>query len=302
MIGYLKQLLENENHIVSNLTAVDERSGQKQVYFADIDNIACAIKIVDISSRCSDLSELEDEERKQQEIILVRDIIQRTINEINMTKEYEDMPQLKIWNELKQIEKEGDIYLCYIEERLQGKTLAKYNSEYSIIEVLDFIYQMLELIIKMSSIGYVHRDIKPSNIIVYKNKYRLIDGGLCKNIKDENDYTKYIIRMGTERYCPPEQEKIRPNTNWTYKTDLFPLGIIATEMFVPEARLLLSKDLKDLSIMQKMWLNKEDNEDIKEIFKNVIVVLSHSIPAMRSNNLEDLKKYIKTKMKGSENI
>lgn len=150
---------------------------------------------------------------------------------------------------------------------------------------------MVDHIIIMDSQHYVHRDIKPDNIIYNKkdNTYSLIDGGICKNTDDEIKLTATDKPLGTPRYMAPEQVKIATNEKWNFQTDLFPLGLISIEMFVPKMRSESSKDLRDLHFVITEWEKQCKNPNELSYFKKVIVNLCNETRALRFNNLEKLK-------------
>lgn len=102
----------------------------------------------------------------------------------------------------------------------------------------------------MWSTTYVHRDIKPNNVIVHGDEVKFIDPGLAKSANDEA-ITRTGFVVGTPRYWAPEQQGIQSNYNWTFKTDLYPLGLLAIEMFLPEFRNQNGPNLKDMNLVFK---------------------------------------------------
>ena len=141
----------------------------------------------------------------------------------------------------------------------------------------------------MSSNGYVHRDIKPNNIIVNNSTYYIIDGGICKDTNSNINLTVTGSEIGTKRYLAPEQEKIIKNYNWTFQTDLYPLGIIATEMLNVKARgfITSNEDIRDIQIVKVLWLGKDNSNVSQKVFKNIIVTILNKIKALRFNNIDE---------------
>ena len=73
---------------------------------------------------------------------------------------------------------------------------------------------------------------------------------------------------------------------WTFQTDLYPIGIIATEMFIPRTRDFVHKDIRDIQIISKEWYAISDNAKI--VFKRIISNLLNEIRALRFNDIDEL--------------
>ncbi|MDJ0651292.1 MAG: protein kinase family protein, partial [Xenococcaceae cyanobacterium MO_188.B19] len=95
-------------------------------------------------------------------------------------------------------------------------------------QVIDFLWDVLEVLDFVHQKGIVHRDIKPTNLIrrVGDGKMVLIDFGAVKEIGNliiesdgqlEAPHTQVI---GTPGYMPPEQNHGNP----TYSSDIYALG------------------------------------------------------------------------------
>lgn len=76
--------------------------------------------------------------------------------------------------------------------------------------------------------GLVHRDIKPSNIILQGAEYKpiLIDFGIAKKVKDEDDLNMTGERLYTLAYASPEQLMSKPLDT---TSDLFSFGVVMYE-------------------------------------------------------------------------
>lgn len=294
MMEEIKQILIKDMINVINMERVKIPSGQKVVYFIDTDTEKLVLKMVDVTPQIlTDEPEHEIDEELQQEINLKS---YRIIEEIKMSKHCPNFPQIKkIENKdyIKYIRISDRIYLTYIEERFIGEPLEKLlldtTKEFSISEILDFLIQMSKHIQIMSSNGYVHRDIKPNNIIVDGLNYHIIDGGICKDINSNINLTVTGSEIGTKRYLAPEQEKIIKNYNWTFQTDLYPLGIIAIEMLNVKARRFVTsnEDIRDIQIVKDLWLSKDNSNVSQKTFKNIIVTIMNKIKALRFNTIDE---------------
>lgn len=283
--------IKNNGYEVKEYRKVGKPSGQKKVYFINVDEIEYVLKIVNVTPNIALEGAYEEGEINSEIKYEVERLSKRTVKEIKMGKECRNLPQLKLLSELQLIQIESMYYIYYIEEKKEGEPL-EYVKEYTFYEIIDFIFQMVENIIIMNKKGYVHRDIKPDNIIVKDNKYSLIDGGICKNIYEDENLTVIGSAIGTKRYRAPEQEKVYPNTKWTFQTDLYPIGLIAIEMFLKETRLYDKDELKDLQIIKNAWMKKDDSEISQKIFKKVITNLCNPIRALRFNNLEKMEQIL----------
>ena len=282
-------LLKNNNIDITSSKRLRVPSGQgKTVVCISIkDEKDYILKIVDVTPEImkeEPIEEINEEIRNQ---IMYMSI--RTFNEIEMSKKCPNLPQLRnIGNHLFQyLIYDNSAYLYYIEEKVEG-TMFRYKDTYTITEVISFLEQLIDNIRIMRENDYVHRDITPSNIMENNGKYFLIDGGIGKNIKDGLDITKTGTPIGKARYLAPEQERVTANMNWTFQTDLYPLGIIATEMFIPKTRNIPDKDIRDIQIVAKKWLEKDNSYEAQLLFKKIIANLLNEIKALRFNSITEL--------------
>lgn len=292
MLKKILDELKEQGIIISSYKKTLKKSGQKEVYYITVDNIEYILKIINVTPYAIydeydyDDPELADAIKKG-----VLYLSQRTIKEIEMSKKCHILPQIKLIDSLKLKEIDGEYFIYYIEEKFEGESF-KYSKDYTLRQVNDFLIQMVNHIIIMDKQHYVHRDIKPDNIIYNKEKntYSLIDGGICKNTDDEVKLTATDKPLGTPRYMAPEQVKVATNQKWNFQTDLFPLGLISIEMFVPKMRIESNQDLRDLHFVIKKWEKQCKNSDELNYFKKIIVNLCNETRALRFNNLKELSK------------
>ncbi len=286
IIGILKKL----NIKINSYERANVRSGQnKTIVYITIDGEKeYVLKIVDVSPEEMMLEDGNDEINPaiKNEI---NTLSLRIFKELEMSNKCPNLPQLRPMgdNLYSYIIYKDKAFMYYIEDRIAGNMLT-YKAEYTIEEVIDFIEQMAKHIKIMSENGYVHRDIKPNNIIENNGIYNLIDGGICKRIEDEESITVVGSQIGTARYLAPEQEKVAPNMRWTFQTDVYPVGIIATEMFIPRTRQLPHNEIRDIQIVANEWLNKDGSEISKLLFKKIIANLLNDIRALRFNSIDEL--------------
>lgn len=293
----LKKILLNKNINVQKVRMLRKDSGQKRVYFISVDDVEYACKVVDVTpydvydifNIPSNYSIKSIDKKVLNEIVIKIKLECKRINtEIKMNKACVNLPQLKFFDSINYVFVDNYYWIAYyIEEKFEGANL-KYKDNYIDNEVLDFIKQMLEHIKIMYDNGYVHRDLKPDNIIVNKGIYKVIDGGLGKNLKEqeENSILSHNL-LGTIGYWAPEQQNYPPDYNWNFQTDLYPIGIMAMEMYVPELRKSF-KILRDLDEMYIIWKEKfgADAKTMK-IFKNIITKLSSYQKLDRFNDIDN---------------
>ena len=291
MIKEILSDLDKSGIHVSDYKKAAKKSGQKKVYYITVDGVQYVLKIIDVTPYAI-YNEYDNDDPELDSAIHqgVLYLSQRTIQEIEMSKKCNILPQMRLMEHLKLLKIDDEYFIYYIEEKVEGEPL-KYSDSYSLSQINDILLQMINHIIIMDNEHYVHRDIKPDNIIYNKktNTYSLIDGGICKNTEEDYKLTATDKPLGTPRYMAPEQIKVAPNEKWNFQTDLFPLGLIAIEMFVPKMRDEFNKDLRDLHYVINAWKEVSNEEKELTYFKRIIVNLSNPTRALRFNNLQSLK-------------
>ena len=71
----------------------------------------------------------------------------------------------------------------------------------------------------------MHKDVKPLNMVFDRDGYlRLIDFGISKEIKPEDNGSLQGDGMGTPGYMAPE---VSDNQKYDYSADVFSLGMTA---------------------------------------------------------------------------
>lgn len=272
------------------------KSGQKAVFKIYTDESSFILKIYNVTPYDSinqaefdhHIDPDEFELQKNEENQLYTLYIER---EVNASKECSIFPKMIITEKIEDYSMEDHFYKYYFEELVEGETLNTskyYREENSIEEIAVFLYKALGLIDEMWSTTYVHRDIKPNNVIVHGDEVKFIDPGLAKSANDEA-ITRTGFVVGTPRYWAPEQQGIQSNYNWTFKTDLYPLGLLAIEMFLPEFRNQNGPNLKDMNLVFKKWKEKDDSKKSVDFFRTIINRLSSERIYRRANSIEELQ-------------
>lgn len=281
------------------LTAVSfsklPKSGQRQVFEVIFGSRKDAIlKFVDVSPYIAyqryAWNEFSDSELEQEKAYEIDANSKRIIRELEASKKCAILPQLKILDDFQMYIKENYHFIYYFETKFEGQTLDKselYQKEQDIDVVLQFLFQMVNQIKVMHDAGYVHRDLTPRNIIYHQGQFKIIDAGLVKSNEEERlTATRAII--GTPYYMAPEQAKRTSDYTWDFRTDLYSIGLIAIEIFLPKTRYLDMKDKRDMHYIFPIWKSKDASHKSLFLFSKIIARLAIEQRSRRWTDLDDL--------------
>jgi len=99
-------------------------------------------------------------------------------------------------------------------------------------EAIDYLRQIAGALAAVHEQGVLHRDLKPGNIMLRAdNSIALIDFGLAKRAKLENEITDKGEIFGTPYYMSPEQGH---GNGVDERSDIYSLGVIFYEMLTGE--------------------------------------------------------------------
>jgi len=188
-------------------------------------------------------------------------------------------------------------YAVYFEEFIEGVPLNKIiadKSSFDILDIINFIDEMTKNLKVLADNKIVHRDIKPQNIIFSStNQYILIDFGIGRNYFEDTNLTVSYQTIGTRKYLSPEQRTGVPSTyKWNFKNDLYAVGLIAMEMFLPETRVRdinSNINLKDLMVK---WKEKSTNDTEITFFKKVMIKLLAENRFERFDTIEEIEEIL----------
>ena len=93
-------------------------------------------------------------------------------------------------------------------------------------QIRDIMHQTLLGLSFMHKYGFFHRDMKPENLLLTRNKLKIADFGLAREIRSVPPYTEYV---STRYYRAPEC--ILKSTNYNSPIDIWALGCIMAEMY-----------------------------------------------------------------------
>ncbi|MEC4880566.1 MAG: CHASE2 domain-containing serine/threonine-protein kinase [Scytonema sp. PMC 1070.18] len=120
-----------------------------------------------------------------------------------------------------------------VQEYIQGHSIHEElipESHFSEAQAIDFLQDVLQILMFVHNHGVIHRDIKPSNLMRREKDKRvvLIDFGAVKQIQPQQlleTHENPTVAVGTVGYAPPEQFMGQPRLN----SDLYALGMIAIQ-------------------------------------------------------------------------
>ena len=117
---------------------------------------------------------------------------------------------------------------CLMMEKIEGRTLDRWLASGECLSeklLLNWLKQILEIVIYLHERRYIHRDIKPENLILQPDrKLALIDFGAVRERTDTFEMKlaerTSVTRIFSESYAPPEQKEGRV----VAASDLFAIG------------------------------------------------------------------------------
>ena len=95
--------------------------------------------------------------------------------------------------------------------------------------------QSLSVLGYLHRLGIIHRDISPDNLMLTRDdlgnpQVKLIDLGVAKVIREENQQTEAGLFLGKLRYASPEHLESNPNQAIDHRTDLYSFGVVLYEL------------------------------------------------------------------------
>jgi len=122
---------------------------------------------------------------------------------------------------------EDDEHMALVMEMVHGKNLKEYlkiHQKLSLVDLVQICDSILSGLEAAHNLGMVHRDLKPANVLIStEGAVKLMDFGLAKPKRGEDDLTQSGATVGSFRYMAPEQILNQPVDA---RTDLYAFGIL----------------------------------------------------------------------------
>ncbi|MBD2772672.1 CHASE2 domain-containing serine/threonine-protein kinase [Iningainema tapete] len=155
---------------------------------------------------------------------------------LELLGEHEQIPQLMAY-----FEENQKFYL--VQEYIQGHSLQvelAAGKRWEDTKVIDFLKDVLRVLMFVHSYRVIHRDLKPSNLIRRQTdqKIVLIDFGAVKQIQPQQQQEDFTVAVGTAGYSPGEQLMGQPRLN----SDIYALGMIAIQALTGVSPKQLERD------------------------------------------------------------
>lgn len=205
------------------------------------------------------VKQLQPTSRDPETLRLARRLFDQEAEMLYRLGNHDQIPRL-----LAHFEQENEFYL--VQEFIEGDSLSRefvQRGAFSESEVVELLWDLLQVLAFVHAQGVIHRDIKPANIIHRQRdrKLVLIDFGAVKQISThpltgagQNTFT---IAIGSPGYMPVEQQSFQPRLS----SDVYAVGMVALQALTGLAPSELPTDpqtgefrcalLRDLSISQR---------------------------------------------------
>ncbi len=122
-------------------------------------------------------------------------------------------------------------HMALVMEMVHGKNLKEYLKVNPALSLVDFVKICDSILAGLEAahhLGMVHRDLKPANVLLSTDgSVKLMDFGLAKPKRGDDDLTQSGATVGSFRYMAPEQILNQPIDA---RTDLYAFGILLYQM------------------------------------------------------------------------
>jgi serine/threonine protein kinase len=168
------------------------------------------------------VKQLRPSHEDAQHLAIARRLFRAEAETLEKLGQHPQIPRL-----LAYFEQGGDFYL--VQEYIQGDLLHEKLIPGEALpeqDVVQLLWELLEILAFVHGQGVIHRDIKPTNIIRRRedNKLVLIDFGAVKHIGQAPTEVR-TVAVGTQGYTPLEQCLGQP----VWGSDLYAAGMVAIQ-------------------------------------------------------------------------
>ncbi|WP_372369429.1 serine/threonine protein kinase [Candidatus Uabimicrobium sp. HlEnr_7] len=173
------------------------------------------------------------------------------------------------------------------------------NNKVTIRKSCNLISQILQAVYYAHNQGIIHRDLKPSNLLLKQDKLFLMDFGLAKDIKEDQNLTNSGQLLGTLKYMSPEQAEGKTK-KIDRRTDIYATGVIFYEMLTgvcPIQGTSQSKVIHNILYGQIKPMNFYNKNIPNELEAICCKAMAKSIEE-RYQNAEDMRKDIRLFLEG----
>jgi eukaryotic-like serine/threonine-protein kinase len=171
-----------------------------------------------------------------------------------------------------------------VQEYIEGSNLAGElkNNNFSEQQVIEVLYQVLNILKYLEDNNVIHRDIKPENLMrrSQDNKIFLIDFGAVRVVSYLLVDSPSTTVIGTPQYMPQEQQRGKP----TFASDIHALGKTAYQLLTGRLPDIINDEISWNRIncnphLQKI-LNKMVHSSVDKRYQRAVEVLVELEPLM----------------------
>ncbi len=188
-----------------------------------------------------------------------------------------------------------DIYFIAM-ELVDGKTLSNLVKQGGPLEPLRATHiamQIARSLREAHALGVIHRDLKPANVLIATHAdeesfVKVLDFGLVKDLKNDEDLTQQGVFMGSPKYMSPEQIQ---GGDIDHRSDIYSLGVILYFMLCGRPPFEESNQVKTLMAHVKNEvppLSRADGLAIPPALQEVTMVALSKDPEFRYASMNEV--------------
>jgi len=187
-----------------------------------------------------------------------------------------------------------DIYFIVM-ELVDGPTLSQILKTQGGVEPLRAVHiaiQIARSVREAHGLGVIHRDLKPANVLITQHAdendfVKVLDFGLVKDLKENQELTQQGLFMGSPKYMSPEQIQ---GGQVDSRTDVYSLGVILYYMLTGKVPFEGSTQVQTLMAHIKQDVPEmvaPDGGALPEEMKQVVLKSLRKDPEERFGSMND---------------